>query len=182
MYLSGAGTLVVVGWLAYLARGHLLGRDLGTHWALVVAGVVVMGLGLGVERACRRHLSPRTLVGVPEVTQEPGGVLLEEGIYGRVRHPRYLGGILGLLATAMLANHPGTYWLAAAFLPAVYVVTWLEERELVVRFGERYRAYQRRVPRLIPRFGSGPAREGNGDVHTHGRSGEGRRHRGRRRR
>lgn len=56
-----------------------------------------------------------------------------------------------LMATALFANHLGTYLLVVVFLPGIYVVTVLEERELVARFGETYRDYQRQVPRLLPR-------------------------------
>jgi protein-S-isoprenylcysteine O-methyltransferase Ste14 len=42
--------------------------------------------------------------------------------------------------------------LFAAALPVFYAITVLEERELVDRFGERYRRYQREVPRLVPRW------------------------------
>ena len=52
---------------------------------------------------------------------------------------------------AMLANYLATWILAAACVPVLYLVTLVEERELVERFGEDYRAYRRRVPRLIPR-------------------------------
>ena len=96
-------------------------------------------------------LSLRTLVGAPELNAESRGVLLRDGIFARVRHPRYLGASLGLAATALFANHLGTYLLLAVFLPGIYVVTVLEERELVARFGDAYREYQRRVPRFLPR-------------------------------
>ena len=63
-----------------------------------------------------------------------------------------LGGLVGVVATALFANYLGTYLLAVIFVPGVYVVTIFEERELVERFGEAYRDYQSRVPRLVPRL------------------------------
>ena len=45
---------------------------------------------------------------------------------------------------------------ALAVLLTGYIVTALifEERDLVTTFGDEYRQYQERVPRLIPRFWS----------------------------
>jgi protein-S-isoprenylcysteine O-methyltransferase Ste14 len=37
-------------------------------------------------------------------------------------------------------------------LPPGYGMLVFEERELIDRFGEEYRQYQREVPRLIPRW------------------------------
>jgi protein-S-isoprenylcysteine O-methyltransferase Ste14 len=42
-------------------------------------------------------------------------------------------------------------WLAS--IPGFYLVIVLGERELEDRFGDAYRKYLRRVPRLVPRFG-----------------------------
>ncbi|MBE0606504.1 MAG: hypothetical protein IH610_09490 [Deltaproteobacteria bacterium] len=68
--------------------------------------------------------------------------------YGLVRHPLYLG------CSMLLAFHPvqtrNSAATAAAVVAYFYVGTFLEERRLVRKFGEEYRAYQRRVPRFLP--------------------------------
>jgi protein-S-isoprenylcysteine O-methyltransferase Ste14 len=68
--------------------------------------------------------------------------------YGVVRHPLYLG------CSLLLAFHPAQTRNSAATAAAVvayfYVGTFLEERRLVRKFGEEYRAYQRRVSRFFP--------------------------------
>ena len=150
-YVALCAILIVVGWGLYAWRIRLTGDDYGTSYPLVAISIGLLLVSVGIERRCRRTLSLRTLFGVSELTAESSGVLLRDGIFARVRHPRYVGASIGLAATALFANHLGTYLLLTVFLPGIYVVTALEERELVARFGDAYRQYQREVPRFLPR-------------------------------
>jgi protein-S-isoprenylcysteine O-methyltransferase Ste14 len=71
-------------------------------------------------------------------------------LYGRVRHPLYLGWMLAFWAIpTMTLSHlvfaaTMTLYMAGAAL--------IEERDLVGHFGEAYRNYQRRVPMFMPRW------------------------------
>ena len=51
-----------------------------------------------------------------------------------------------------MSNHAGLYVLMLCLAPVGYLMIAREERELIERFGEEYRAYQRKVPGLIPRW------------------------------
>ncbi len=64
------------------------------------------------------------------------GKLLRDGIYGMVRHPRYLSADLGLLSNALFVNYLGLYLLLVILIPFGYALLIMEERELVDRFGE----------------------------------------------
>ncbi len=74
------------------------------------------------------------------------------GLYSRVRHPQYLGGLLGHIGIAILLS--GLY--AVLFFPLmiiiVYLISWKEEKELIKEFGSQYEEYMRKVPMFIPRF------------------------------
>jgi len=77
--------------------------------------------------------------------------LITSGPYAVVRHPIYTA-MLGLLIATGLTFGTPTSTVAGAVL---YVIgTWLrtraEERLLEAAFGDRYAAYRRRVPALIP--------------------------------
>jgi len=63
------------------------------------------------------QLSISTLVGIPELSQQRKGRLLREGIYGVVRHPRYLSAGVGMIANALIVNHLGLYVLLIAVIP-----------------------------------------------------------------
>jgi protein-S-isoprenylcysteine O-methyltransferase Ste14 len=140
----------------FLYREPLLAIDYGANRLFVGIGVVIYACAAVVEVRCRKHLTVRMLVGVPEVKaeQEGPGKLLQEGIYSRVRHPRYLGVMLACVALAFLVNYQATWILLAALFPIVWALMVIEERELRERFGNDYDEYSARVPRIIPRLRS----------------------------
>lgn len=150
--LMGAGTALAV--LAWAWRDAILAREFGTHPALWAAAAVTYAGAAWFEVRARRHLKARTLVGVPELKGESGDDrLLTEGIYARVRHPRYVGATLGYASSAFLANYLFLWAAAPLFLLILHTIVLLEERELVARFGDAYVAYMSRVPRYLPRTG-----------------------------
>ena len=134
-------------------RRELLGRDLGTSppgSLLALPLLIVSGI---VSRKRRRHLSFKSLSGVPELAPETQSVgLLTEGIYSRIRHPRYVEFTLGLVGWSLVANYVGLYVMTALSLVALYLIVLMEERELRQRFGAAYDEYSARVPRFIPRW------------------------------
>lgn len=140
----------------------LLAVEFGTNYLLWPLVVLFYGISVRIELRCRRKLKPKTLVGVPELAPpEGGGTLLEDGIYGTVRHPRYVGVLFSVQALAFFANYLALYLFVPVLIAVVYAIVVLEERELRDRFGDEYVQYAVRVPRFIPRRSrqSGGARE-----------------------
>ncbi len=68
--------------------------------------------------------------------------------YGVVRHPLYLG-ISAILAANPVQSRNSLASTAMVIL-YFYVGTFFEERRLMRKFGEEYRAYRERVPRFLP--------------------------------
>jgi len=149
---TALGMFMIASWvLLIMFRNTLLGRDLGTNWLLAGPGIILYVASAALEVRCRRHLSMKTFMGVPEVSSagHPGR-LLQEGIYGRVRHPRYLGVLIGTTGAALVANHLGVYVVVGLCLVGLWPLIVLEERELLDRFGPAYEDYRSRVPALLP--------------------------------
>jgi protein-S-isoprenylcysteine O-methyltransferase Ste14 len=153
-YLTVVPVLVAFGALFFRFREPLLGADFGANWMLVAIAVLLYVVVTWLEFQYWRHLSIATLIGIPELS--PSGQtkrrLMQDGIYRVVRHPRYLSAGLAIIANALFINYAGMYILILLLMPLGYVMTVFEERELIDRFGEEYRKYQREVPRFIPRW------------------------------
>src|SRR5215208_500952 len=78
--------------------------------------------------------------------------LVVEGPYRFVRNPLYVTDFVLILGTALLANVPFLFLLAALYAAQLVLQLPLEERELRRRFGLRYGRYCRLVPRFVPRL------------------------------
>ena len=78
--------------------------------------------------------------------------LVVDGLHRYVRHPLYTSSLIVLwLISPMTVNRLAFVAGATVYL---YVGSIFEERKLVAEFGDAYRAYQQRVPRLLPRIRS----------------------------
>lgn len=71
-------------------------------------------------------------------------------LYRFVRHPLYLGLLLGLWAAPVMTA--GHLLFSAGASAYILIGVWFEERDLVAQFGERYRRYREEVGMLLPRL------------------------------
>lgn len=74
--------------------------------------------------------------------------LVDKGIYGIVRHPQYVAGMLMSIALALIAQHWIVALLGAIAAIVYYVDTSEEEKTNLERFGEAYQEYIKIVPRV----------------------------------
>jgi protein-S-isoprenylcysteine O-methyltransferase Ste14 len=145
---------VALGVWLFRFSSQLLGSDFGTNRNLVAIALCLYGVMTWLEFQYWKHLSIPTAVGIPELSPagHQKGRLLQDGIYRVVRHPRYLSAGIGIIANAFFINYAGLYILIIVFVPLGYLMVVFEEQELIDRFGEEYRKYQREVPPFIPRW------------------------------
>jgi protein-S-isoprenylcysteine O-methyltransferase Ste14 len=87
----------------------------------------------------------------PEIRSDHS--LVTEGVYRSIRHPMYTAHWLWAVAQMLLLQN----WiagpaLAVFFLPFCLVRIPYEERMMLDRFGDEYRAYMDRTGRIVPRL------------------------------
>ena len=146
------GAMVAGALGVYQIRDDLLQVDFGMNPFLMAAGILCLGVAVRVRMLLHRDITNIFLVGVPEISPVKNPQpLVRTGLYAHVRHPRYLQLLLIQLAWAMLANYLAPYVVLLLWVPAIYLIVLLEERELRERYGEEYVQYCREVPRFLPR-------------------------------
>jgi protein-S-isoprenylcysteine O-methyltransferase Ste14 len=142
--------IVLLGSMAaalYVAQSGAFAIPAG-RWALFVAGVVVMALGIALRVWAVVVLGRAFTV---EVRVRDGQEVVDRGPYRAVRHPSYTGLLLVFLGTGLALGD----WLALILVvvPPVAAVVFrirVEEAALLAGLGEAYRRYSAGRKRLIP--------------------------------
>jgi protein-S-isoprenylcysteine O-methyltransferase Ste14 len=112
-------------------------------------GVVLFAAG-GALRIWPVFVLGRRFSGL--VAIQPGHTLVTSGIYGIIRHPSYLGLLVGSLGWALAFRAALGVLLTALLIPPLVARIGAEERLLRTQFGDEYDAYRSRTSRLIPRI------------------------------
>jgi protein-S-isoprenylcysteine O-methyltransferase Ste14 len=117
-----------------------------------IVGVVLIGLGIFFYVKARHGFSPLQLSGHHELEPDRHEQkLVVTGVRQHVRHPIYLGHLLEMIGWSVGTGLAVCWTLTAFAVITGVVMIRLEERELVERFGESYREYQKRVSAIVPR-------------------------------
>ncbi len=101
--------------------------------ALVIAAPSTYLMYIGVRDAGRETLEPKkehTMYG---------------GIYERMRHPQALGEFLLWFPIALVLNSPFLLLYSFVWIPIFYIMCVFEERDLLIRYGQAYEEYRKRV-------------------------------------
>ncbi len=134
----------------YAATGFPRALERAFSPALAWAGVPVMVAALWLFRRSHADLGRNWSV---SLKMREGHKLVTEGVYRHVRHPMYSSFLLLGLAQLMLIPN----WLAggaglAGTAMLLLVRMRREETMMAERFGDAYRDYCARTPRIIPRM------------------------------
>ena len=129
-------------WASFPAPGWL-------PWAGALLGLLTIPAVRWVFVSLGRNVSETVLT-------KQDHELVATGPYRWVRHPLYTTGLALILAVGLMLSSWVVLLLAGITLAFMWlVVIPVEERELLARFGDRYRGYAGRTGRLLPRLTGG---------------------------
>ena len=74
--------------------------------------------------------------------------LVESGMYAFVRHPEFLGHILIIFALVIISQHWISLIVGAILIVLLCLAMIEEEKRNIEKFGDAYRDYMKRVPRI----------------------------------
>jgi protein-S-isoprenylcysteine O-methyltransferase Ste14 len=142
-----AALILLLGWITWPWRSE---RLYSSPWMWLPAAVLLL-LGLSVYIRVGASFSAHKLSGEPELRpDEHAQELVTTGLHSRMRHPIYVAHLTSLAGWTIGSGLLAAYTLLALSLVVTFpLMIWLEERELVLRFGPSYREYQQKVP-LFP--------------------------------
>jgi len=104
---------------------------------LVVVGYTILGVG-----ALFFILSVFTL------RRKGTSNVVDSGIYGIVRHPMYLGGIVMFFSHIFLGQNCIVAISTIVGIACCYLIILSEDQRNIVKFGDEYRLYMQSVPRM----------------------------------
>ncbi len=118
-----------------------------------IPAVALIATAYGIYLQGTRKFSHDQVVGRSELEPATHEQRLNtQGIRSRLRHPLYFGHLLHLTGWT-LGTGLVVLWILLPFaIITGALMVRAEERELLARFGEQYREYQRKVPMFLPRL------------------------------
>jgi protein-S-isoprenylcysteine O-methyltransferase Ste14 len=118
----------------------------------ILLGAVLGLTGLGLMAICIRKYF-FSLSGMKSLFQEsPADELMITGIHRYMRHPLYTGTFLAIWGAWVLFPFLSLLLSNAVITGYTLLAIRLEEEKLVAAFGDDYKAYQQRVPKLLPHW------------------------------
>jgi protein-S-isoprenylcysteine O-methyltransferase Ste14 len=145
-----AGPPLTLGCIAFLVEPRWIdfARIDLPDW-LRLMGVPLEVAGLALFLSMFRHLGLNvTSTSMPRAN----ATLVTSGPYRWIRHPMYTTVLILVTATTLLTASLAVAFGGAAMFALLAARSRVEERRLVEKFGDDYRAYQRRTGRFLPRL------------------------------
>jgi len=139
-----AGLMLVLVWLLYFLLLHDPVVKVFTYvgWVILAVGLILVFLPILVLQK----------KGKPEQGKDFAHTttVVDSGIYAVVRHPLYLGWLLMYVAAILLSQHWLIVIMGILGIACMYLISRQEDQRLIEKFGDDYKRYMQKVPRMNP--------------------------------
>lgn len=135
-------------WLSFIMAATKTGRIY--HWDLLFAiGFILIIIGLIIRVKSILTLKYQFTYRVTKIDNHE---IIESGLYKFIRHPGYLGQLIIFLGISVsLSNYISVVlMIIPVSLGYIYRIR-VEEKFLILQFGQKYTGYRERTYKLIPR-------------------------------
>ncbi len=117
---------------------------------IIAYGILLSGLLLGYFAF--KNYSSAEFLGLDYKQQSQANKLNTAGLNKHVRHPLYSASLLIVWGYFFSNLNSTSLIMATAITTYLIIGTKLEEKKLIVEFGQPYKEYIKNTPMLIPRF------------------------------
>jgi len=133
--------------LALQNQNQIIQGHFESSMITLIIGVIVLVLAFVIDNAVMRQLGFKKLILITQLKQETSSKeLVVNGIYNHARHPRYISIPLWYVGFGLLFGYPVFLWFSLYLFLTLWIASFLEDMELLERFGDSYKQYKMRVP------------------------------------
>ena len=157
--------IVIPGLILWLSRptGILSALPWSFDFYRAIPGVLLILVGIRIAYASVSIFTERG-DGTPAPWNPPKNLVVE-GIYRKVRNPMMEGVFCVLLGESLLfGSLPVFFWFLFFLVANLLYIPFIEEPQLLNRFGDPYFLYMKKVSRWLPR--KIPRKRSNGKTHA----------------
>ncbi len=126
------------------------GSTVGSPWILAL-GLLLGGLGLYAILDASRQLGVSCAFFVYEYAPDTTSPVIDRGVYRRLRHPLFTGGICMSVGLGICVGTPVALELAAVNAAVLLPYLPVEDRRCSNVVGSRYARYREEVGGIVPR-------------------------------
>ncbi len=152
-YVTPLITWLPIAGVIYASRTWILRYQFALPVFIQIAGWLVFAGGVLLQLWTLRLLGGLRIMGLPEVTDMMENKIVTSGPYTVIRHPTYVSHTMMFTGVFLVSGVIilGIVALVDAVIVNLLVIP-LEDRELIMRFGDAYKEYKNRVPAYFPRI------------------------------
>ncbi len=153
--------VVILEWLpiafvVYLWRETILYLQIALAAPFLFLGVALVASGIILHSWTAKLIGIKATIGYSELKPSDKSAqtnLVTSGPFSIVRHPSYWAHTSIITGLFLITGVVSLGIIAVIDLGITYfVTTTLEDKELVDRFGDQYKKYQKKVPKLFPKL------------------------------